>query len=227
MNWIVPRMWEGGTCIILGGGPSLLKQFDVPVEVIQGVYSGKLKPSAYSPYLEAIHKSHVIAVNVAYRIGSWIDMMFFGDTSTWDEEKDGILQFNGLRVTCADNITPTPYLKFLGKDPKRKVGLSPDRSLVGWNRNSGAAAINVAVHTGAKRIILFGFDMKLDNEMNQHWHKIYSSPLDITTSIFNKHLIGFPQIKRDADALGVEIINCNPNSGIECFPKCNFKDLKL
>lgn len=228
MLWKVPRMWEGGTCIIIGGGPSILKQFDVPEEIIKDVYLDKLKPDAYSPYLEAIHKQHIIAVNVAYKIGPWIDMMLFGDSSTWKEDKAGILGFRGLKITCSD-ITDrgASNLKYLGRDPKHRVGISTNPALIGWNKNSGAAAINLAVHTGVKRIILLGFDMKLDPNQNQHWHKLYVSPLNQTNSIFNKHLIGFPQIKKDLDVLGIEVFNCNPDSAIECFQKVNFKDLVL
>ena len=229
MLWKVPRMWEGGTCIIIGGGPSILKQFNVPDEIVSDVHVGKRQPSAYSPYLEPIHKHHVIAVNVAYKIGAWIDMMIFGDSSTWSEDRKGILEFRGLKVTCADMLPQNSNsLKYLGRDPKkRKGGISTDHCLVGWNKNSGAAAMNLAVHTGVKRIILLGFDMRLDSSQNQHWHKFYTSPLNQTTSIFNKHLAGFPQIKKDLDALGIEVLNANPDSAIEVFKKVNFKDIKL
>jgi hypothetical protein len=119
-------------------------------------------------------------------------------------------------------------LKFLGRDPKKRAGgISTDPILLGWNNNSGAAAINLAVHTGVKKIILLGFDMKLDPQQNQHWHKLYVSPINQTKSIFSKHLIGFPAIKKDLDKLGVVVLNCNPDSAIDCFQKVNFKDLKL
>lgn len=224
-------MWEGGTCVILGGGPSVLKQFDVPEDIIRGVYSGSLHPSVYSPYLKPIHKMHVIAVNVAYKIGPWIDMLIFGDSSTWKEDKDGILGFRGLKISCCPDISSDDFtrsLKLVGHDPKkRRGGVSLDPCLIGWNNNSGAAAINLAVHTGVKKIILLGFDMKLDPQQNQHWHKLYASPWNQTKSIFEKHLVGFPLIKKDLDALGIEVFNCNPDSAIECFQKVNFKDLKL
>ena len=99
--------------------------------------------------------------------------------------------------------------------------------MVSWNNNSGAATINLAVHMGAKRIILLGFDMKLDEEKNQHWHKFYSTKEKDIASTFRKHLSGFQEIKRDADLLGVEIINANPTSAITQFPRMNFKDIKL
>jgi len=231
MKWVVPRIWEGGTCVIIGGGPSMLKQFDIPVEIIQGVYSGELKPAAYSPYLDPIHNMHVIAVNVAYQIGDWIDVCFFGDNSTWDEEKEELAKWKGLRVTCAEELIDDIRLKHLERNGKKRMGISVEPNMVSWNSNSGSAAINLAVHFGVKKIILLGFDMKLDEGRNQHWHKIYKKQLKTkeTTlnSTFRKHLNGFQQMKKDLDTLGVEVINCSPESSITVFPKMNFKDINV
>ena len=227
MKWIVPRMWEGSTAIILGGGPSLLRQFDVPDSVIQDVYTGRSKPSVYSSYLEPIHKSHIIAVNVAYKIGSWIDAVFFGDPSTWQEDKANLIQFKGLRITCANNLNNDTRLKWLERDQRKRHGISTNPEMVAWNSNSGAACINLAVHFGVKRIILLGFDMKLDGGKNQHWHKLYSTSDKQLESTFRRHLTGFQEIRKDADALGIEIINANPDSAITEFPKMNFKDIEL
>jgi len=54
--WTAPRIWDGGECFILGGGPSLRVE---QVSSLQG------------------HR--VIAVNQAYKLGNWIDVLFFGD----------------------------------------------------------------------------------------------------------------------------------------------------
>ena len=227
MKWKVPRVWEGSTAIIIGGGPSMLKQFAVPTSIIQDVYTGKSTPEAYSPYLERIHKQHVIAVNVAYKIGNWIDAVFFGDPSTWQEDKANLIQFKGLRVTCANELNNDTRLKWLQRDTRKKHGISNNPEMVAWNSNSGAACINLAVHFGVKRIILLGFDMNTDAGKNQHWHKFYSTKQTQLESTFRRHLVGFPIIKQDLDALGIEIINANPDSAITAFPRMNFKDIVL
>lgn len=74
MNWIVPKIWEGGDVWIIGGGPSLTKQFDIPNDVVQRVLAGNAPPSVYSPYMSYLHDKHVIGINVAFLIGDWIDM---------------------------------------------------------------------------------------------------------------------------------------------------------
>jgi hypothetical protein len=229
MKWIVPNMWKDGTCVIIGGGSSLLKQFDIPKDVVHQVYAKKASPSTYSPYLEPLHGMHTIAVNVAYQMGSWIDVMFFGDDSTWHEQKVELLKWKGLRVHCCTDfrIQIHPRLKYLERDNKKYVGISNDPGKVVWNQSSGGAAINFAVHTGVKRIILLGFDMKLDEKQNQHWHKYYSHELNVVDNTFKKHLGAFPAIAKGLREAGIECINTNPDSAITEFPRMNFKDIKL
>ena len=49
-------MWDGGECFLLGGGPSL---HEVDVNRLRG--------------------RRVIAINQGYKLGDWIDVLFFGD----------------------------------------------------------------------------------------------------------------------------------------------------
>jgi hypothetical protein len=65
MSWQVPRMWEGGDVWIIGGGPSILTQFDIPEKVVSKVLNGSSPPSVYSPYMEYLHDKHIIGVNMA------------------------------------------------------------------------------------------------------------------------------------------------------------------
>ena len=60
MIWQVPHIWDEGEVWILGGGPSVTKQFEIPNSLVQEVVNGAKPPSAYSPYMSRIHKKHVI-----------------------------------------------------------------------------------------------------------------------------------------------------------------------
>ena len=225
--WRIPQIWEGGRCFIIGGGPSMPREFGVPEEVIQGVLKGHLQPEAYSPYLKAIHNEHIIAVNMAYRLGNWIDILFFGDDGYWSNNKNQILAFPGLRITCCKNVESQYHkrVKILQKDPAHNVGISTKPGYLSWNKNSGGAAISVAAQLGVKQIILLGFDMKLDDNKNQHWHKFYAGNPKTVGGTFKMHKRGFPAIAEDAKRLGIEILNANPNSGIEEFRKVSIKDI--
>lgn len=233
MTWRVPKLWEGGDVWILGGGPSLPKQFGVPDEIIEGVRSKELPLSTYSPYMSAIHGKHVIGVNMAYLIGDWIDMLFFGDKKWYFTNREKVAKFKGLKVTCQSHFNKPKYveerIKFLAKDNHKPTGISSNPHKVSWNVNSGAAAISVAVNMGATRIILVGFDMQLGDDGKQHWHAEYKTfsrkHPDGKKLPFHRHLLGFPVIAKDARELGVEIINACPNSAIKEFRKTTVKEL--
>jgi len=231
MNWTAPKLWEGEEVWILGGGPSLTKQFNIPDELVQKVIQGLAKPSDYSPYMEKLHNKHVIGINVSYLIGDWIDLIFFGDGGFFLAHMNGLAAFPGLKCSCHPQVVGYNWVKYLAKDTKRIRGISPNPKMVSWNGNSGAAAISVAANMGAKRIVLVGFDMKLNETNNQHWHNLYGrlnaprNPRKPFQLPFNRHLQGFPQIDKDAKSRGIEIINASPDSAIKEFPKFNVKDL--
>lgn len=229
MLWKVPPIWKDDRCFIIGGGPSIPVEFGVPEKVINSVYSGNDTPKAYSPYMEAIHKEHVIAVNMAFKIGDWMDILFWGDNGFFKRDPNGILGFPGLRVSIAtDTHAPALRIRKVKRDDALG-GISFDPAKIRWNTNSGAAAINLAVLLGAKEIYLLGFDMHLNNENQQHWHNFYGYGTNGKTSghRIGMHLKSFPRIADDLRGTDIEIINIGKGSAITNFPKVSFKDLKL
>jgi hypothetical protein len=231
MIWNVPKIWEEGDVWILGGGPSVPKQFGIPQLVVQQVVNGTSPPSVYSPYMSGIHDKHVIGINVAYLIGDWIDVAFFGDIGFFLQHKEKLAQFPGIKVCCHPQIEKFNWVKYLPRDHKGR-GISDNPNSVSWNYNSGAAAISLAIHAGAKRVILLGFDMKLDTTNMQHWHNLYGrgQVMDakrIMKLPFVRHLRGFPEIAKDAKRMGVEVLNGSPDSAIVDFPKYSVNDLLI
>jgi hypothetical protein len=230
MKWRVPRMWDGADVWIIGGGPSITKQFEIPDNVVKAVVSGSSPPNTYSPYMLYLHDKHVIGINVAYLLGDWIDLVFFGDNGFFNNHKSRLINFPNLKVSCIPEALEYNWLKHLSREPKKSKGISSNNECVCWNSNSGASAISIAVHAGAKRIYLLGFDMKLNEISQQHWHDLYgrgiiNDPKKINKLPFTRHLFGFPLIAQDAKKLGVEIINVSPDSAINCFPKISMKQI--
>jgi len=223
MNWTVPQIWKGGSCVILGGGSSIVKQFNIPNDIVQGVCEKRLLPSSYSPFMESIHNRHVLGVNMSYKLGNWVDVLFFGDEGFIEKSNKDLFLFPGLRVSCMETKIEYPSLKIIKRDHK-KWGLSFNPSTICWNLNSGGAAINLAVLLGVKQIILLGYDMNLGEKNNQHWHNYYGSNLKTVKATMSMHMRCFPKIAEDA--LGkVEILNANPESAIQSFPKVNLRDV--
>lgn len=208
------------------------RQFDVPEDIIQKVTQGTLPPNAYSPYMHPIHDKHVIGVNMSYKLGMWIDVVMFGDSGFFLKERNGLATFPGIKVSCNTGSQGERWIKHLGRDGSHSKGISTNPMLVGWNGNTGGAAINLAVHMGAKRILLLGFDMNLDGTRMQHWHDLYGKGpvLDERRKRklpFSRHITSFSFIAADAKRLGVEIINLSPGSSINDFPKMSVKEFLL
>ena len=223
-------MWEGGDVWIIGGGPSVATQFNIPDDIVQSVINGTSPLSVYSPYMKDIHNYHVIGINVAYMLGDWIDMVFFGDGGFFLNHRERLAQFPGLKVSCHAGANKENWVKFLQRDGKKPRGISTAPNMVSWNGNSGSAAISVAAWAGAKRIILLGFDMKLSVNNRQHFHDVYrKGPADDDRKKrklpFDRHMRGFPLIAEDAKTLDIEILNACPDSAITSFPKYSVKEL--
>jgi len=232
MIWTVPRLWEGATCWIVGGGTSMPLQFGVPQEIIQKVYEGRLSPSVYSDYMKPLHKQHVIGINNAYQLGMWIDILFFGDGDWYSKHRMKLAEWPGLKVCCDQKLAnclrnKMEGIKFLERDKERKEGITSDPSKVSWNANSGAAAISLTHHLGVRRINLLGFDMAMDDKKtHSHWHGSHMPPGQKVKlrPPFEKHLKGFPAIAQDAEKLGIEIYNLSSVSKIDCFSKITLEE---
>ena len=241
--WKPAPLWEGSDCFIIGGGPSILTESGVPVDLAEEIKARKVPLSTLSSYMPQLHQRHCIGVNLAYSIGPWIDFCFFGDSGFYLHHKQHLVPWPGIKVSCAprfaerDDRDPEG-IKFMSKDSRKRSGISMDRGKVAWNQNSGAASISLAAQLGVKRIVLIGFDMSLDTGGTSHWHgyhrEIKGNPENrrgirrkgtLKGPPFNRHLRGFPVIAEDAKKLGIEILNASPNSAITEFKKVRLRDV--
>ena len=198
LNWKVPKLWPNSKVFILGGGPSL-NQMD---------FSGL--------------KDHwVIGVNNSAFIGDFVDVLFFGDCKWYDHNREAIRAFGGIKVTTCNRSQSFPGVNHVFPGGKSQ-GLFPNPQRIVWNRNSGAAAINLAMHFGASRIVLLGYDMRVvDGKHN--WHNDH--PTTPPESIYEKRFLPvFPAIAKDAKRFHLEIVNATPGSALLDFPMVSLED---
>lgn len=112
---------------------------------------------------------------------------------------------------------------------KITVVRSTDRLLVGnfgeigWGGNSGFGALNLAVQFGVRRIVLVGFDMRIDKGL--HWHGPHKGGLH------NPNPANVARWRRCIDeaapvleALGVTVVNASPVSALAAYPKVDFAE---
>lgn len=177
----------------------------------------------------------IIGVNDAFKLGKFVDYVWFGDErwfkgngKEWGEGNRNLLKGyieRRMVYTCAMSLVNDPDV-FCYKRGLH-VGIDTRSGYVAWNRSSGASAINFAYHLGARKILLIGFDMKRGTEGETHWHNNYPTQDPDIDTLFLRYTDVFQYIKKDADRLGIEIYNLNPDSAINDFPKITCKDVML
>ena len=201
----IPALWNNTTVFIIGGGPSL-----------NGLD------------LSPLHSQRCVGVNNSFRLGSWIDVCWSTDSRWLEWNKEDLRKFAGLKLSGIPKREAGPFgdlgVLRVRRAAGQKTGISTDPGEIVWNLNSGASAINLAVHLGAQRIVLVGFDMKVAEDGNHNWHNDHRHrPPD---NIYEKRFMSaFAPIAADLGKLGIECLNANPESAIEEFPKIHLTDL--
>lgn len=186
----VPRAYPGATIVCLGCGPSLTKD---DVAKVRG-------------------RAVVIAINDAYRLAPWADVLYACDGKWWGWHPEA-LAFRGAKYALdryAQRFAGVAVLKNTGTK-----GLERDPKGLRTGRNSGYQAINLAVLLGATKILLLGYDMQPRGGQD-HWfgpHPYRTAPIP-----YDKILDVFPQVVEPLKAAGVTVINCTKGSALRCFP---------
>ncbi|GAB2913753.1 glycosyltransferase family 9 protein [Paralcaligenes ginsengisoli] len=90
-------------------------------------------------------------------------------------------------------------------------------------QNSGAGAIALAAHLGAKRIMLLGYDCQKTNGQS-HWHGDHPRGLGNAGSV-DKWPAQFRQVGQDLS--GIEIVNCSRATALTVFPTAALDDVLM
>jgi len=189
--WTIPPMWFGKTVAILASGPSLTGAVAEAVRCV-GVPT--------------------IAINDTFRRAPWADMLYAADPEWWRVNPEA-LDFAGLRASVS-KVDSVLQLQNTGVE-----GFDPHPFAIRTGGNSGYQAVHIAIHAGAARVLLCGFDMH--NRCGLHWHGSHPRPLRNTDEhSYAKWASRFEALK----GIGPEIVNCTPGSAIECFPKMDLNE---
>ena len=200
--WIPEQVWKEQDVFIIGGGSSL-KYFN----------------------WDNLKSELTIGCNSAFILGSEIcKICVFGDLPWFGKFEKELKAYQGVLFTNVPQLlhSKIPWLWTL---PRKNYGLH--KAALGWNGNTGAVAVNLALLLGAKNVFLLGFDMALDEKGNPNWHdKVISK----SKRLYNKKIIskfqrGFRQVAVDVPRVfpGRRIINVTDNSNLDVFPKVGFR----
>ena len=212
--WSVPPLWRGETVFCVASGPS---SKDLDLGVLRG------RP--------------VIVVNDNYLRCPWAPLLYFCDWKwwSWHRDKPAFRAFGGLKVSLDARVARAdPAVRWLKNGDQGEMGspgraglsLEPDRVRTG--RNSGYQALNLAVHSGARRIVLIGYDMKPGPNGEEHWFGQHRDPkgLSVPTALscIARWAPHFATTKPQLDKLGIAVLNAGPDSAIDCFPRVRLED---
>lgn len=150
-----------------------------------------------------------IAVNCAFRLAPWADVLFAMDAGWWQQygaevsssgfcgERWGYMRHDGVRATKHE-IYPT-----------------------GWG-NSGTYAISLAVVSGASQIFLLGYDGGWEPGGPLHFHANHpdwiGNPTDSDRWQSQAELIAVFARKS-----GVIVTNCSRKTYLKCFERRNLE----
>lgn len=176
-------------------------------------------PSLSPAVAERCVGQHVVAVNDAYRLFPWAEVLYACDPDWW-EVHQGCPGFAGEKWSSHDVINNNNKLATAARYGLRLVGgraeegFSLDPTVIHYGQTSGFQAINLALLMGARRAVLVGFDMHTRGP--RHFFGDHPEPL----SNYMRFETVVPVFRRAAAQLpaGVEIVNCTPGSALDCFP---------
>lgn len=195
-KWIPKKVWEGQEVFVVGGAESL-KKFNWDL----------LKPL------------RTIGCNDAYLHGT--DICIFGDKRWFDLHQKRLAEYNGIVFTNCPQVQKSkiPWLWCIGREMK---GLH--NGALGWNGNTGASAINLALILGAAKIYLLGFDMKLSVNGESNWHKnnLNKPNAGVYSGFLKKFKCVAENLRKKYSE--VQVINVTDDSDLNEFPKIGVEE---
>lgn len=169
---------------------------------------------------DLIRGKNTIGCNGAYSLGhSIVKVVLFADLEWWERlGYEGTQNYGGLVVSVEPKLDKSdcPWLLKMRRGGQRQ-GLQHD-ALV-WAGNTGAAAINLALILGARRVFLLGFDMKLSEKGKANWHELRYQKAN--PEVYNRFLREFYQVSNTLEEVfpGCEVVNVTDDSRLNLFPK--------
>jgi len=204
----------GKRCFLLAGGPSL-KGFNYSV----------LK----NEFTIGINKTFtVFSPNINYSM----DLKFYNYISKPGNEQEQKkihaqwLDYTGYKVFLCPkksyNFEDNLYV--VDRIDERVLSFDLTKGIYGGN-NSGFGALMLAISLGSKVIYLLGYDFKMSGD-STHWHSGYWNQ---NSTSYDRKLFRFKQLFDEFAShikdLGIEIVNLNVDSELNCFSKSSINEV--
>lgn len=206
--------WQGKPCYIIGGGPSLQPHWPWLTPRLQGQLTIGIN-RAYE-LLEP-----TIAFGMDPKFIKWIQMGKYGEPAR--EKWENLKSYKVWLCTNPWSLPDDVYILKChgGYMAARQAFPFTMENGIGHGNNSGYGALNLAACLGANPIYLLGYDMKRDGART-NWHDGHPEKMrDGAPASFIKRFISAAS---ELEKKGVTVINLNPKSALDCFPKAEITE---
>lgn len=199
--------WAGRTVFCLASGPSLGVMSDAEWEQIVAAQK---------------HGAVVLAVNSSVKTaranGCEPDALIFTDTN-WFEDNEALVRgFPGRVFTLSRFAKAAAADKLERIDNITRPDFSVGDGILRDGRSTGHRAVALAVLCGARRVVMLGYDMRVDPESNRsHCHDDYQHT-EQPWAYAQEFVPAFRGWHRSALDVGCEIVNATPGSALAEFP---------
>lgn len=147
-----------------------------------------------------------IAVNNSWQAARFCDVIYAGDKKWWLKYRSSI-DIDAERWT-----SNTVVHKDMG------INMHPSG---GGALNSGLRAIELAIHFGAARVLLLGFDCML-TDGKTHWHGDHAGLGNPDARRFKVWMVQFMRLKNHLK--GAVVVNCTRRTALRCFPMATLEE---
>ena len=196
-RWTPKPLWKNEDVFIIGGGASL-RDFNWDLLILE----------------------RTIGCNTAFTLGKDVcKICIFGDAKWFRKHERQLAQYAAAGGIVFTNCLAyqRSNIDWLWTLPRKPRGLGLNE--LGWNKNTGASALNLALILGAKRVFLLGFDMHLSPDRKPNWHdQLIDKP---NPKVYRDFILNFTYVAMDLKRLfpGREVINVTDDSDLDVFPK--------
>jgi hypothetical protein len=165
-------------------------------------------------------KAFVLAIKDAIRLAPWADAMYACDGRWW-RAFGPTLTFAGQRFGM-DPAAAEWGATVLSASGDEGLEVT-DRTSLRTGRNAGYQAIGLAVHLGATKIVLLGYDMQPAEDCRDHWFGPHTYPGGCRPN-YALFLPYFSLLVKPLRDLGIAIWNCTRRTALTCFPQCSLAE---
>lgn len=207
---MIPRIFEGETAFVVAGGPSL-KGFS----------------------FDRLRGRNTIAINRAHEFLDDARVLWWSDARYWRKARETLMAHAApYKATCQMQYDPADAVpaevhvyQFSGLD-----GFDSRPGYLRHGNNGAYAALHLAAHLGARRIILLGVDMRHGRAGETHFHDGYE-PMSKTmretheqNTLTRLMLPYFRTLVKPLAELGIEVLNASPESRLDCWPRVSIDE---